>query len=275
MSNRIVPLPAEKSSRTVENISLAGRGSGRGLWNTGAERISKAGCGESSIAIARDGQQSASEARAFRGDQSRLQEERDKVVVENPLERRRVKEIGLCHVLQGGESTGSKASSSSTEVIVTRNSLTYAVKPRAALQECHSCTMWCQPSSQMWLHGRLQPHRPGPAGKKRLNQESALPNCHPPHGTRAGINEQEDQRPVNPRHVPNVPNECAKPRFSFSLSEGTSKATQLGPARRPFKGVQAGTSQGRITPAHGNAKLPERPRYEGVLREARPPACNA
>jgi hypothetical protein len=49
---------------------------------------------------------------------------------------------------------------------------------------------------------------------------------------------------------------------------------QRGPARHPSKVVQAGPAQRRVTAAQGNAELPERPRDEGISREARAPGLD-
>jgi hypothetical protein len=47
------------------------------------------------------------------------------------------------------------------------------------------------------------------------------------------------------------------------------EAAQWGPARHPSKVVQTGPAQTRVTAAQGDAELPERPRDEGVPREAK------
>jgi hypothetical protein len=56
--------------------------------------------------------------------------------------------------------------------------------------------------------------------------------------------------------TPNTPTQAAKATVKQTtldnLSGETSEVAQRGPARRPRKGVQAGTTQGRIALAHGN-----------------------
>jgi hypothetical protein len=71
------------------------------------------------------------------------------------------------------------------------------------------------------------------------------------------------------RPKPNSPIQCSRgDRKTGNLSGGTSEAAQRDPARRSRKGVQAGMSQGRIAPAHGDAELPECPREEDIPRDA-------
>jgi hypothetical protein len=54
----------------------------------------------------------------------------------------------------------------------------------------------------------------------------------------------------------------------FQLRAGRDRAS--GPASGTRRDVRARPTQGRVAPAKGNAKLPERPRDEGGPREARP-----
>jgi hypothetical protein len=55
-----------------------------------------------------------------------------------------------------------------------------------------------------------------------------------------------------------------------NLSRGLGETAHRSPASGTRRDVRARPTQGRVAPAKGNAKLPERPRDEGGPREARP-----
>jgi hypothetical protein len=55
-------------------------------------------------------------------------------------------------------------------------------------------------------------------------------------------------------------------------AKGRERPCNGGLARHPSEGVQARAAQGRVAVAQGDAELPERPRDEGVPREAWAPS---
>jgi hypothetical protein len=71
--------------------------------------------------------------------------------------------------------------------------------------------------------------------------------------------------------VPNTPNpHTGRETGLDNLSRGLGKTAHRGPASGTRRDVRARPTQGRVAPAKGNSKLPERPRDEGGPREARP-----
>jgi hypothetical protein len=87
---------------------------------------------------------------------------------------------------------------------------------------------------------------------------------HKPHET---LPHQTGSRHTH-RGQPRRPSNRQPRTTSDYLGRVTREATQLGPAGRPSEGVQAGPAQGRVAVAQGDAEPPERPRDEGVPREA-------
>jgi hypothetical protein len=70
---------------------------------------------------------------------------------------------------------------------------------------------------------------------------------------------------------PNTPNpHTGRETGLNNLSRGPGETAYRGPASGTHRDIRAQPTQGRVAPAKGNAKLPERPQDEGGPREARP-----
>jgi hypothetical protein len=70
---------------------------------------------------------------------------------------------------------------------------------------------------------------------------------------------------------PDTPNPHTRRETGLNnLSRGPGETAHQSPAGGTRRNVRARPTQGRVAPAKGNAKLPERPRDEGGPREARP-----
>jgi hypothetical protein len=69
---------------------------------------------------------------------------------------------------------------------------------------------------------------------------------------------------------PKTPKPTHGCKTGLNLGRRPGKTAHQGPSRGSRRDVLARPTQGRIAPAKGNAELPERPRYEGDPREARP-----
>jgi hypothetical protein len=84
------------------------------------------------------------------------------------------------------------------------------------------------------------------------------------HATQQGYATQSEAEPDTPN--PHTGRETSL----NNRSRGPGKIAHRSPASGTRRDVRARPTQGRVAPAKGNAKLPERPRDEGGPREARP-----
>jgi hypothetical protein len=100
----------------------------------------------------------------------------------------------------------------------------------------------------------------------------------PPAGDKTGRNRKRTpqseatQRKAKPKQKRQTHTWGAK-HGSIKSAEGrarTGKTTHWSPASGSRRDIRARPTQGRVAPAQGNAKLPERPRDESGSREAKP-----